>query len=142
MSNKHTKHLRLTLDFTVTVDEENIPQGDDQGEQEYNARQKRLVQAILSDQKFFHEYLSYRVTGYLECMSWRDWYELLLDAEDVRMKDILQPIIDTLSPADQQFFQDVEEHGVFLENVETADDCFTTTMDEANLIIVDEDGEK
>jgi hypothetical protein len=142
MSHKVTKRLRLTLDFTVTVDTDTIPQGNDQDEQIYNARQKRLVQAILSDQKFFQDYLRYQVTGYLEGMTWQDWYGLLLDAEDVRMRDVLQPIIDTLSPADQQFFQDVEEHGVFLENVEDADNCFTTTMDEANLTVVDEDGAK
>ena len=129
------KKLSLHLHFTVNIDESAIPQREDKDEREYSERQKRLLQAILANQERFHAYLAYQVTSAINYLTWQDWDEMLLGSSDEQPLQILKPILATLDSEDQQFFKEADEEGVFYENIEEMEGCFTANLDSCKLVV-------
>lgn len=146
------KKIRVTLQFTIDIDEAAIALGENLDEREYAQRQQRLLHAVLSDQQRLHTYLAYEVASYLEGLEWHAWHQILMGKEAVaswedqrlageavsESREVLAPSIATLPAADQQFFQDVSNQGYFSENVEEMQDCFSTRLSESE-IVVEED---
>lgn len=136
---KIKKLVTVTLSFSVEVDEDTIPLSDDPDARNYNSRQRRLLQAILSSEKNLNAYTLLEITSLLEGMHWRDWYRLLLNSDDVSFQSILAPVIETLDVSDQDFFHEVDARGIFTENVEMTDECFSSEL--TNVVVVVEEGE-
>lgn len=132
------KHIQITLDFTVTIEEEKILPGQNKDECEYNERQKRLLHAVLSDKERFDTYLQWQITGFFECMNWHDWYEQLMGDRDITSETILSDSIATLDTSDQRFFEEVKQEDIFHENIEDMENCFTTELDKVEYVVSDE----
>lgn len=129
--------VRLSLQFTIDFDDTPLHQGEAPEEQEYNQRQLRLLQTVLSDKKRRLTFLRYCIASQMELVSWRDWYQFLLGDEDAQVKMVLAPSLATLPQDDQEFFQEAEEHDVFYENVEEMIDCFSTSLESVKMRIVE-----
>lgn len=134
---KQKKSIRLTLQFSVDIDEARIPAGDDLRDQEYNDRQRRLLQSILSHKENYRAYLHYCVASCIDGLTWQDWHELLLGEEKAQAKEILAPMITTMNEEDQAFFKEAEEEGVLSENVEKAEGCFSTSLESTEIVVED-----
>lgn len=132
-----TKHIQLTLNFKVTASDTPQPPDDSQDWHEYMERQKRLLQVVLTNQEHLHSLLRYQVTSHLEGMNWRKWDELLL-GDNAEIEDVLAPVIAALSEADQEYFKDAEEHGVFYENVEEMMGCFSADLEAVQINVEEE----
>lgn len=123
------------MDFTVTIDESSLSAPSASPEHEYNKRQRRLLHALHSNQERFYMYLQWSITSFFEGMNWNDWRQLLMKTGEEDSEEILTPVIATLGPADQQFFLGASEHGVFSENVEKIADCFSTELEQVEIVI-------
>jgi hypothetical protein len=131
--------INLTLQFVVDIDEAAIPDGSADYEQERNERLRRLLQALLSDPDRRRTYLRYCVASRIELFRWQDWYDLVMGDEAGQAREVLLPSIATLSQSDQEFFQDVEKHDVFYENIEILLDCFSTELERMGISIVEDE---
>lgn len=134
------KNIRLTFDFTVSVDEtslDNLNDPTNPHEHEYQERQRRLLHAVLSDQERFLTYLKWQIASHFELMNWQDFHDLLMDKPDVNSQEILASAIATLDASDQQFFAEAEKHDVFFENVEEMADCWSTQVNQVEFVEVE-----
>lgn len=132
---RQKKQVTVTLTFTVEIDENNIPTegvnarpggteraGDDGWWREYDARQRRLLSAVVSHPELCAAYVRYKIAGFLEDLSSAEWEELL----DVQ--DILEQAIALLPEEDQQFFAGANEAGVLFEATEIFYDCWEPSL--------------
>jgi len=131
---KTTKRFRVTLDFTITIDEDAIPPGADSDEHTYNERQHRLFLAVLNNEHVLNAYCRYLLSSWFENGTHHWDKSLLAEYQSNRphgwidLEQILPPAIAALSIDDQTYFQEVYEEGIFYENTETFQECFSEEM--------------
>src|SRR5690242_11869105 len=105
------KHIRLVLDFTIDISDAKLSTRNKK-QLYYNERQRRLLHAILSKEEWVNAYLRLELVSSLELTSEREWHELLIGENYSDSKEVLAPIIATLSQQDQRFFEEAEKNGV------------------------------
>lgn len=137
-----TKHLRLTIDFHITIADEppllplgtiNPPDADPN----YDARQARLLAAVKNNPQMLTRWLREIVAGKMYNHSYGgdwDWYDLLVGGEKP-FSDILVPILETLSPEDREYFDEVIGLDVFEECIDMFMQSFT--VEEYKPVLVD-----
>lgn len=143
--NKFTKHLRLQLDFTVTIDESTIPtngvlahpdrSGDDEAWRESDEHQRRLFKMIVTHKDMLETYLTYLLASELGAMTWQQWQDLLLGAPEDNLEEALRPAIALLDASAQEYFANAKENGTFFECTEEFQESIQSSLDDA--IIVD-----
>lgn len=131
------KHIRLTLEFSIEINEDGIPlEGPNQEVLAHRKRQNRLLQAILSDQEQLNLYLRYKISGFMGATSWAEWNDYIV-GDEVQAEEILEPVIKTLSKSDQKIFSQAKEDRLFYESIESVDECFVDVLDGVNIEIED-----
>lgn len=141
---KFTKHLRLQLDFTVTIDESAIPttgvhatpyrSGDHEGWLEADECQRRLFKALLANKSMYEAYLIYTIATDLGSMTWQAWQEFLVGTPSDNLEEVLQPTIETLDKTAQEYFATAKENETFFECTEEFQSCFQTVLDDASIV--------
>jgi len=128
--------VKLNIRFTIEADETSISTGEDQDAQTYHARQRRLFQAILSNDERLLPYLKFLVSADVSARNWQRWYEILLGKnEDVALLTALTPAIESLDKPDQEFFMEALQNGVLYENIEAMEKCFDANLETAEIVV-------
>lgn len=131
------RHYRMTLDFRVSIGEiveKGVGAGDggdeEQG-QDYVARQKRLLRALLRDEAVLAEFMTYLVT---DCVCGHSDSELGRVFGVKEQEEMLEPIYSRMREDDAQFFREVREADIFWENTERMELCFEVEWTSASLV--------
>jgi hypothetical protein len=131
------RRYRMTLDFRVLIGdiaEQDVAAGDggDENEgQDYVARQRRLLRALLRDEAVLAEFMTYLVTDRLCGHS---------DSELGRVfgvrpqEEMLEPVYSGMREDDAQFFREMREADIFWENTERMEMSFEVEWTGASLI--------
>lgn len=130
------KHYRMTLDFRVLVGDvrkDGVKKdGDDsEGADEHLERQRRLLRALLCDERALDEFMTYLIT------------DRVCDHPDSELgmvfgvtpeEEILEPVFSALGEDDAQFFREVRRDGILWDNTEEFEFCFAVDWTGAALI--------
>jgi len=130
------KHYRMTLDFRVLVGDvmKNSVEraGDDsEGADEHLERQRRLLRALLRNERVLDEFMTYLIT------------DRVCDHPDSELgmvfgvrteEEILEPVYSALGEDDVQFFREVRRDGILWDNTEQFEFCFAVDWTGATLI--------
>jgi len=137
---------RLTLEFDVSINTEILGTYSDEDElstkeKRQLAAQRSLMRALLHHQYRYllDELIRKRV---LEDAAFEVGYETVRDASRVRdiTEDLLlEPVIDTLSVQDQQYYQDAVEHKRFGKDAEDVVNSVCVDLNRSLLLEVDPD---
>jgi hypothetical protein len=136
---KQRKQFRITLDFTIMVDDKDLLTSSCPEEEVYNDRQQLLLQAVVHSPEILEKWHRHLLAGNLECMGWKEWHSLLGDDPEGETDTILLPAIAQLSGDDQEWFAEAVQEDVLVECTEEFHDCFTVTLDE-NTVKIEEVG--
>lgn len=134
---KSERRYRMMLDFRVLIGE--IAEGgvgtDDGGDEEqgqdYVARQRRLLRALLRDEVVLQEFMTYLVTDRVCGHSDSELGRVFGVREQ---EEILEPVYSGMREDDAQFFREVREADIFWENTERMELCFEVEWTGASLI--------
>jgi hypothetical protein len=127
------KHIRLTLNFEISIDPSAIPnQGTDEEEIAYYARQRRLLHEILSNKEDLHRFLIGQIHTEFETGGMKNE---IFEEEEVDIDMSLAPPIARLSKTDQEYYREVEAENIFFEQVEGVFDCFSTAISAVEIAI-------
>jgi len=130
------KHYRMTLDFRVLVGDvrkDEVERDGDDLEQadEHLERQRRLLRALLRDERVLDEFMTYLVTDRV-CSHSDSELEMVFG---VRLdEEILEPVFSALGEDDARFFREVRRDGILWENTEQFESCFAVDWTGATLI--------
>lgn len=130
------KHYRMTLDFRVLVGDvrkDSVERvGDDlEGTDEHLERQRRLLRALLRDERVLDEFMTYLIT------------DRVCDHPDSELgmvfgvrteEEILEPVFSALGEDDTRFFREVRRDGILWDNTEQFEFCFAVDWTGATLI--------
>ena len=127
-SGTRTKHLRLSIDFHITVTGK---PPDDDGLNEpapvYHARQVRLLAAVKSDPAVLKQWMYRLIVDQMHQKGWAYWD--MLTGGEVAFQDMLAPVLEALSEGDQAYFAE-EATGVYFEDmIDLFSASFTVTED-------------
>jgi len=119
------RHVRLIVDFIVTIDESVIPTdgvnsnlgpnssrgGSDTYWRQRDDANRDLLHAIHDNPKLLEAFLKYLVSCELENLNWSEWHDLFLGNSDAdeAFDSIMQSIIPSLNQSLQQFFAGSED---------------------------------
>ena len=128
------KHYRMTLDFRVLIgDVEEVKRDGDDAEhaREHRERQRRLLRALLRDERVLDEFMTYlvtdRVCGHADSE--------LGKVFGVRPEEeMLEPVYSKMGEDDARFFQEVSARGIFWDNTEQFEWCFAVDWTGAYLV--------
>lgn len=131
------RRYRMTLDFRVSIGE--IAEkgvgtgdgGDEEQGQDYVARQKRLLRALLRDEAVLAEFVTYLVTDHVCGHSDSELGRVFGVREQ---EEMLEPVYSRMREDDAQFFREVREADIFWENTERMELCFEVEWTGASLI--------
>ena len=136
-ASKSERRYRMTLDFKVLIGdivEESVGTGDggdeEQG-QDYVARQRRLLRALLRDEAVLAEFMTYLVT---DRVCGHSDSELGRVFEVREQEEMLEPVYSGMREDDAQFFQEMRDADIFWENTERMELCFEVEWTGASLI--------
>lgn len=127
----------MTLDFQVLVGElkgEGVGKDDSEDEeqgQDYVARQRRLLRALLRDEAVLQEFMTYLVTDRVCGHSDSELGRVFGVREQ---EEMLEPVYSRMREDDAQFFREVREADIFWENTEQMELCFAVEWTGASLI--------
>ncbi len=126
-----TKHLRLSIDFHITIAD--TPPLQPLGTVEppypgYDERQARLLEAVKNHPHVLTQWMHTLVADEMFVHVSHDWNTLITGSEMV-FQDILAPAIATLSEEDQEFFQDGIRYKLFEEFIDMFQQSFTVKVD-------------
>lgn len=110
-----TKHLRLSIDFSVTI--AGIPPDDDgmnEPDPVYYDRQARLLAAVKSNRTVLERWMYGLIVGQMHQKSWSYWDQLI--GGDITFREILAPALSSLSEDDQAYFTEMAK-GVYFEDM-------------------------
>jgi len=134
---KSERRYRMTLDFRVSIGkivEKGVGTGDggdeEQG-QDYVARQKRLLRALLRDEAVLAEFITYLVTDRVCGHSDSELGKVFGVREQ---EEMLEPVYSGMSEDDAQFFREAREADIFWENTERMELCFEVEWTGASLV--------
>jgi hypothetical protein len=130
------KHYRMTLDFRVLVGDVRkdgvASVGDDlEGADELLERQRRLLRALLRDERALDEFMTYLVT---DRVCGHPDSELGMVFGVRSDEEILERVFSALGEDDAQFFREVRQDGILWENTEQFEFCFAVDWMGATLI--------
>lgn len=130
------KHYRMTLDFRVLVGDvrkDGVERDGDDLEQadEHLERQRRLLRALLRDERVLDEFLTYLVTDRVCGHSDSELGIVFGVRPD---EEILEPIFSALGDDDARFFRGVRQDGILWDNTEQFERCFAVDWTGATLI--------
>jgi hypothetical protein len=143
-----SKRYRLTLDFSVSIDDEILQPypGEDQLEEEEKIRlsaERALFKGLLADQEGIREELIRKLV--LEdadgAVHIYDLAKKLL-VRDLDDKEFLWPIIDPFEADEWNYFQQAWEQENFEEATSEVLSCFDVELEAASLVEVDSEGEE
>ena len=131
------RRYRMTLDFRVLIGDiagESVGTGDsgdeDEG-QDYVARQRRLLRALLRDEAVLAEFMTYLVTDRVCGHSDSELGRVFGVREQ---EEMLEPVYSGMREDDAQFFREVRDADIFWENTERMELCFEVEWTGASLI--------
>ena len=130
------KHYRMTLDFRVLVGDirkEGVERVGDDAEwtREHLERQRRLLRALLRDERVLDEFMTYLITDRV-CDHPDSEFDMVFGVRTE--EEILEPIFSALGEDDAQFFREVRRDGILWENTEQFEFCFAVDWTGATLI--------
>ncbi|MCA1568295.1 MAG: hypothetical protein LC803_22150 [Acidobacteria bacterium] len=130
------KHYRMTLDFRVLVGDVSKDgverDGDDaEGAREHLERQRRLLCALLRDERVLDEFMTYLVTDRV-CSHPDSELDKVFGVKSE--EEMLEPVFSALGEDDAQFFREVRQDGILWENTEQFECCFAVDWTGATLI--------
>jgi len=128
------KHYRMTLDFRVLIGElEEVKRDGDDREHtlEHRERQRRLLRALLRDEKVLDEFMTYLVTDRV-CGHTDSELDKVFGVRPE--EEMLEPVYSKMGEDDARFFQEVISRGIFWDNTEQFEWCFVVDWMGANLI--------
>jgi len=130
------KRYRMTLDFRVLIGDvrkEGVGKdGDDsEGAREHLERQRRLLRALLRDERVLDEFMTYLVT---DRVCYHPDSELGMVFGVRTEEEILEPVFSALEEDDTQFFREVRRDGILWDNTEQFEFCFAVDWTGATLI--------
>jgi len=129
-----TKHVRLSIDFHVTIADTPplLPEGMiEPPDPEYDSRQARLLEAVKGNTAVLSKWMCDRICSYLQEHHWGYWEEALMGG-DIPFQDILVPVLETLSAEDRDYLKELIELDVFEENIDMFMQSFTIKADRFN----------
>lgn len=134
------RRYRMTLDFRVLIGEiaeKDVGTGDggdeDEG-QDYVARQKRLLRALLRNEAVLAKFMIYLVTDRVCGHSDSELGRVFGVREQ---EELLEPVYSRMREDDAQFFREVREADIFWENTERMELCFEVEWTGASLIEIE-----
>jgi len=121
-----TKHLRLSIDFHITVAGE-PPDDDGMNEPDpvYHVRQARLLAAVKSNPAVLEQWMDDLIVGQMHQKGWSYWDTLT--GGDIAFQDTLAPALAALSEEDQAYFADVATGDSFDDMIDLFSASFTIT---------------
>ena len=130
------KHYRMTLDFRVMVGDvrkEGVDRDGDDTEhtREHLERQRRLLRALLRDERALDEFMTYLVTDRV-CSHPDSELDMVFGVRPD--EEILEPVFSALGEDDAQFFREVRQDGILWDNTEQFECCFAVDWTGATLI--------
>jgi hypothetical protein len=130
------KHYRMTLDFRVLVGDvrkEGVESvGDDlEGADEHLERQRRLLRALLRDERALEEFMTYLI---IDRVCDHPDGELGMVFGVRTEEEILEPVFSALGEDDARFFREVRQDGILWDNTEQFEFCFAVDWKGATLI--------
>ena len=130
------KHYRMTLGFRVLVGDvrkEGVERDGDDAEwtREHLERQRRLLHALLRDERVLDEFMTYLVTDRVCSHPDSELDKVFGVRPD---EEILEPVFSALGEDDAQFFREVRQEGILWENTEQFECCFAVDWTGATLI--------
>jgi len=130
------KHYRMTLDFRVligNVRKEEIERVGDglEGADEHLERQRRLLRALLCDERALDDFMTYLVTDRV-CRHPDSELGMVFGVRPD--EEILEPVYSALGEDDAQFFREVRQEGILWDNTEQFEFCFAVDWTGATLI--------
>lgn len=131
-----TKHIRLQIDFTITIADEPPEDELNPSDDAYHACQARLLAAVKAHPDVLRLYLHDLIVGQMHGHAWSDWDHLLLGGEK-SFQELLAPAIATLSKDDQAFFREVHELDYFEEFIDLFLRSFTIQEEPTRLVEVE-----
>jgi hypothetical protein len=121
-----TKHLRLSIDFHITV--AGIPPDDDglnEPDPVYHARQARLLAAVKSSPAVLKQWMYRLIVDQVQQKGWSYWDQLT--GGDIALQEILAPAVAALSEEDQAYFAEVARGDYFDDMIDLFSASFTIT---------------
>lgn len=104
-----TKHLRLSIDFTIAIADTPplLPEGSiEPPDPDYDTRQARLLEAVKNNHEVIALYMRDLVAHELDGKFFGYWEEALMGGEKSYL-EMIGPVLETLPPEDQEYFEDV-----------------------------------
>lgn len=133
----HTEHLRLSIDFHITV--AGTPPNDDginEPDPIYHARQVRLLTAVKSNPAVLKQWMHSLIAGQMYQLTWYEWDKLV--GGEVPLQAILAPALATLPEEDQAYFAEGAEGDYFDEMIDLFSASFTIQEDQPILREIEE----
>jgi hypothetical protein len=129
------RHYRMTLDFRVLVGDvrkDGVERGGDDAEQarERLKRQRRLLRALLCDERVLDEFMTYLVTDRV-CSHTDSELGIVFDVRPE--EEMLEPVFSAMGEDDARFFREVSQEGILWENTEQFERCFAVDWAGATL---------
>jgi hypothetical protein len=134
-----TKHLRLSIDFHITI--AGKPPDDDglnPPDPVYHARQARLLAAVKNHPQVLTRWMHAMIAGQMHSHRWYDWDTMLMGGE-IPFKDIFVPAIAALTEDDQEIFAECDQVGSFEDCIDLFRASFT--VEEESAVVVDMDAD-
>jgi len=130
------KHYRMTLDFRMLVGDvwkDGVGKdGDDaEGADEHLERQRRLLRALLRDERVLDEFMTCLVTDRV-CSHPDSELDKVFGVKSE--EEILETVFSALGQDDAQFFREVSQEDILWENTEQFECCFAVDWTGATLI--------
>lgn len=127
-SGTRTKHLRLCIDFHITM--AGKPPDDDglnEPDPVYYARQARLLAEVKSDPAVLKQWMYRLIVDQMQQKDWLYWDQLT--GGDIAPQVILAPALTALSKEDQAYFAEVAKGDYFDDMIDLFSASFTITED-------------
>lgn len=130
------KHYRMTLDFRVLVGDvrkDGVERDEDdlEGADELLERQRRLLHALLRDERVLDEFMTYLVADRV-CSHPDSELDMVFGVRPD--EEILEPVFSALGEDDARFFREVSQDGILWDNTEQFERCFAVDWTGATLI--------
>jgi hypothetical protein len=121
-----TKHLRLSINFHVTI--AGIPPNDDGmngPDPVYHARQARLLAAVKNSPVVLKQWIYDLIVSQMHQKGWSYWD--VLTGGEIALQEMLTPALATFPEEDQAYFAEVAQGDFFDDMIDLFSASFTIT---------------
>lgn len=120
-----TKHLRLFIDFSISIAEAPpVDNSQNPPDPVYYNQQARLLAAVKNNPQVLTHWLRSLVASKMCEHNSYEWDAILL-GDEVTPRKILEPVIEALPGEDQEFFEEVDQAGYFSDFIDLFYESFT-----------------